>query len=180
MVAVLGLSDEQVAEVCRRAAEAGVVVPANYNSPGQVVVSGEERALERALEEVRRLRGRAIPLRVSGAFHSPLMDDAARAFARLVSEAPLNRPRIPVVANASAELVTDVGGVRAAMSRQMSSPVLWSASVARMLAEGVEVFIEVGPGQVLTNLIGRISPQARALPAGAPEDLPIILEEVLG
>jgi [acyl-carrier-protein] S-malonyltransferase len=178
MLAVVGLADEQVIQLCERAKRAGVVVAANFNSPGQVVVSGEPDALDRAAELAKAAHGRAIPLRVSGAFHSPLMDDAARAFAELVAEAPVGPPQIPVVANATAEPVTDERSARRAMAKQMTSPVLWSASVRRMLADGIDCFVEVGPGRVLTNLIARISPDARALPVGTPAELQTLVEEV--
>ena len=180
MVAVIGLSDAQVGEICRAAQSAGVVAVANYNCPGQVVVSGEPDALDRVIEEVKAARGRAIPLRVSGAFHSPLMEDAARAFADLISGLPLRPPRIPVVANVSAEPVSQAEQVRQAIARQMTSPVLWSASVRRMVADGARSFVEVGPGQVLTKLIERISTEARAVPMGTPEELAAVLQVLSG
>jgi len=176
MVAVIGLQDAQVGEICSKVASAGTVVVANYNCPGQVVVSGEPAALDRLIEEVKAARGRAVPLRVSGAFHSPLMEDAARAFGDLVARLPLAAPQVPVVVNATAEPVTDADRARQAMARQMTSPVLWTASVRRMIADGAEVFVEVGPGQVLTKLIERISSDIRALPAGTPNDLAAVVE----
>ncbi len=176
MVAVIGLQDEQVGGICGKAASAGTVVVANYNCPGQVVVSGEAAALDRLIDEVKTARGRAIPLRVSGAFHSPLMEDAARAFGDLVARLPLAAPRVPVVVNATAEPVTDADQARQAMARQMTSPVLWTASVRRMVADGVGAFVEVGPGQVLTKLIARISSDVRALPTGTPDGLAAVVE----
>ena len=158
MVVVIGLADERVAGLCEEARTAGEVVVANYNCPGQVVVSGESVAVTKMGELVKEARGRAIPLRVSGAFHSPLMAEAGREFAALVAKAQLADPAIPVVANATAEPVTTAVQVREAMTRQMTSPVLWTASVQRMVADGVGTFLEVGPGQVLTKLIGRIAP----------------------
>jgi [acyl-carrier-protein] S-malonyltransferase len=178
MLAVIGLPDEKVIDLCRRASPAGVIVAANFNSPGQVVVSGEPDALDKAAELAKAAHGRALPLRVSGAFHSPLMDDAARTFADLVAGAPVTSPQIPVVANATAEPVTDERSAREAMAKQMTSPVLWSASVRRMVADGIALFVEVGPGRVLTNLIGRISADARALPVGTPAELQTLVEEV--
>jgi [acyl-carrier-protein] S-malonyltransferase len=180
MVAVIGLQDAQVAEICARASSVGVVVVANHNSPGQVVVSGEPVALDRMLEEVKAARGRAIPLRVSGAFHSPLMEDAACSFADLVARLPLEAPQVPVIVNSTAEPVTDADAARQAMSRQMTSPVLWTESVRRMARDGARIFIEVGPGQVLSKLIERISGDARALPAGSPADLAAALQALAG
>lgn len=178
MLAIIGISDEQVRQLCDEARRVGVVVAANFNCPGQVVVSGEPAALDEVAKRAKAARGRAIPLRVSGAFHSPLMDDAVHAFASLVSETPVGDPEIPVVANATAEPVTEADAARQAMARQMTSPVLWSASVRRMIAEGIRLFVEVGPGQVLTKLIRRIAADARGLPVGTPAELQTLLEEV--
>lgn len=176
MLAIIGLAGERVEEVCRRAGEGGTLVVANHNCPGQVVISGEEGALERAAGLVRAMGGRAIRLRVSGAFHSPLMEDAALSFSRLVAETPVAAPAVPVVANVHAEPIRDAEGVREAMARQMTSPVLWTDSVRRMVGEGAEVFVEVGPGRVLVKLIARIAPEIPALPVGSPEELEAALE----
>lgn len=154
MSAVIGLADRQVVEMCAEAGRSAVVVLA------------------------KRAGGRTISLRVSGAFHSPLMEDAARAFAALVAEAPVQDPKAPVVANATAEPVSDAAGVREAMTKQMTSPVLWTASVRRLIEDGASLFVEVGPGAVLTNLTARISADARAVAVGTPEQLQELLEEV--
>ncbi len=178
MLAVIGVTDAQVEAACKEAGREGVVVPANFNSPGQVVVSGEMEALFEVRQAVKAARGMAIPLRVSGAFHSPLMEDAAHSFSEIVAALPLADPRIPVVANATADLVTTAEHARQAMAKQMTNPVLWTASVQRMMKEGVDLFVEVGPGQVLTKLIGRISEEARVLPVGTPDELQVLLQEV--
>jgi [acyl-carrier-protein] S-malonyltransferase len=178
MLAVIGVSDAQVEEACKKAGRAGVVVPANFNSPGQVVVSGEMEALYEVRQAVKAARGQAIPLRVSGAFHSPLMEDAAHSFSEIVAKLPLSDPQIPVVANATAELVTTAEQARQAMAKQMTSPVLWTASVQRMMKESVDLFVEVGPGQVLTKLIRRISEGAHALSVRTPDELQVLLQEV--
>ena len=178
MSAVIGLADRQVVEMCAEAGRSAVVVAANFNCPGQVVVSGEPEGLAKVAELAKRAGGRTISLRVSGAFHSPLMEDAARAFAALVADVPVQDPKAPVVANATAEPVTDAAGVREAMTKQMTSPVLWTASVRRLIEDGATLFVEVGPGAVLTNLTGRISADARAAPVGTPEQLQELLEEV--
>ncbi len=178
MLAVMGLTDEQVGKACREAERAGVVVPANYNSPGQVVVSGEGSALAELREVVKAAGGKTIPLRVSGAFHSPLMEDAARAFSDLVARVPLRDPLVPVVVNATAEVVTEAEAARRAMAAQMTSPVRWTECVRIMRARGVALFVEPGPGQVLTKLMRRISAEIRCLPAGTPEELEAVVEEV--
>jgi len=175
MLAVIGLTDGQVEGICQEAQAAGVVVVANLNSPGQVVVSGEPAALDRVAEAVKAARGRTIPLRVSGAFHSPLMEDAAQSFSESVSRLSLKDPQIPVVANATAEPVTDAARARQVMARQMTSPVLWTASVRRMISDSIDLFVEVGPGKVLSKLIERICSDARTLPVGTLTELTALL-----
>lgn len=178
MVAVVGLPEEQVTSLCEEARTAGEVVIANYNSPGQVVVSGESVAVTKMSELVKEAGGKAILLRVSGAFHSPLMTEAGREFAALVAGAQLADPVIPVVANATAEPVITADQAREAMTRQMTSPVLWTASVRRMVVEGIETFLEVGPGQVLTKLMARIAPDVKARAVGSPAGLSSLVQEV--
>ena len=178
MIAVIGLADDRVIEMCTQAESIGTVVPANFNAPGQIVISGDPAALEKVAELVKAARGKAIPLRLSGAFHSPLMDDAAREFSRLVAAAAIADPRIPVVANVSAEPVTTADSVRRAISRQMTSPVLWTASVRRMVADGVSLFLEVGPGNVLAKLGQRISADARTVAVGSLDALETLCQEV--
>jgi len=178
MLAVIGLSDDQVADICRRSKDAGIVICANFNAPGQIVISGESPALEKAAALVKTAGGKGIPLRVSGAFHSPLMDDAAHEFSHLVADLALADPAVPVVANVSAEPVTAVEAVRRAISRQMTGPVLWTASIRRMAADGAGFFLEVGPGNVLTKLVQRISADARAEAARSLADLDTIAQEV--
>ncbi len=162
MVAIIGVADKDVIRICEEARSVGIVVAANFNSPGQVVVSGEMAALDKVVELSKATGGRSLPLRVSGAFHSPLMDDAAHAFARLIAETAIEDPRIPVVANTSAKPVTNAAGVRQAISNQMTSPVLWTAIVKQILSDGVQTFLEVGPGDVLTKLIQRTAAEAKA------------------
>ena len=178
MVAVIGLPEEQVASLCQEVRAAGEVVVANYNSPGQVVVSGESVAVTKVGELAQGAGGRAIPLRVSGAFHSPMMAEAGREFAALVAGTQLADPVIPVVANATAQPVTTADQAREAMTRQMTSSVRWTESVRRMVAEGVEKFLEVGPGKVLTGLIVRIAPEAKARAVGRPGELQSLMEEM--
>jgi len=178
MLAVLGLTDAQVKEMCERAGSAGVVAAVNFNCPGQVVVSGEASALEAVAGAVKAARGKAMALRVSGAFHSPLMEDAAHAFAGLVESLVLRDPTVPVVANATADLVVRAEDARKVMTSQMTNPVLWTDSVRRMISEGVRTFVEVGPGNVLTKLVERISAEARAIPVGTLQQLRTLVEEV--
>jgi [acyl-carrier-protein] S-malonyltransferase len=162
MAAVLGLDAEAVARLC--AGSGGTVVVANLNAPGQVVVSGSVEAVA-GLSAMAREAGarRVIPLRVSGAFHSPLMADAAAAFVRVLDGVDMRAPAVPVIANVDASPVTGAAGLRERLGRQMVSAVRWSDSVERLVELGADVLVEVGPGEVLTGLARRIAPQVRAV-----------------
>ena len=166
MAAVLGLDGDAVSRLC--SASEGTVVVANLNAPGQVVVSGGADAIA-ALSAAAREAGarRVIPLRVSGAFHSPLMADAAAAFVRVLEGVDFRAPRVPVVANVDAVAVTGAAGLRERLGRQMVSAVRWAESVQRLVELGAEVLVEVGPGEVLTGLARRIAPGVRALSVGS-------------
>jgi [acyl-carrier-protein] S-malonyltransferase len=162
MAAVLGLDAQTVTRLC--AESDGTVVVANLNAPGQVVVSGEVDAVT-AFTATARAAGarRVLPLKVSGAFHSPLMAGAASEFARLLDSIEWRAPAVPVVANVDGAAVSDVAGLRERLGRQMVSEVRWSESVERLVELGAEVLVEVGPGEVLTGLARRIAPQVRAV-----------------
>ncbi|MCC6442991.1 MAG: ACP S-malonyltransferase [Armatimonadetes bacterium] len=164
MVAVLGLDAAAVEEICAEAASEGIVVVANYNCPGQTVISGETAALMRA-GEIAKTRGarRVLPLNVSGAFHSPLVEPAARTLAEAIAATDFQEPSFPPVANSIGEPVTSAEGIRAALSRQMAGSVRWEASIRRMMADGVDAFIELGVGEVLSGLIKRIDKTAQAV-----------------
>ncbi|HEY8446261.1 MAG TPA: ACP S-malonyltransferase [Thermomicrobiales bacterium] len=167
MAAVLGLDDAVLAEVCKEASAEGIVVLANANCPGQTVISGEVRALERAMELAKE-RGakRVARLGVSIASHSPLMASAAERFSQVIAETPLREPEVPIVANVTAEPLTTVDAIREELSRQVASPVNWTGSIRRMIEAGVTTFIEIGPGQVLTGLIRRIDREAKVVGIG--------------
>ena len=158
MAAILGLDAGDVAAVVQRAGEEGVCVVANYNCPGQVVISGAVEAVERA-EQLAREAGakRAIRLKVSGAFHSPLMQPAAELLIERLTQVQLRPAQPPVVANADAEPHTEPDQIRDALGRQMTSSVLWEQSVHLMIDRGVDTFVEVGPGTVLSGMVKRIS-----------------------
>ena len=153
MAAILGLADDQVEAVCAEAGEAGVVVPANYNAPGQVVISGEIAGVERACE-LARARGarRAIRLEVSGAFHSPLMASAGEGLARALDEIPVRDARCPIISNVSAEPVRTAAEIKNALARQLLSAVRWERSM-RFLATAGARFVEMGSGAVLRGLL---------------------------
>lgn len=166
MAALLGADEELAESVCAEAAAAGLgpVVVANLNAPGQVVLSGTVAGVEEA-SRLARERGarRAVPLRVGGAFHSPLMRDAAAAFAAELEAAALRDPAVPVVCNVDGAAVTDAAGLRARLERQLISPVRWTDCVATLVRLGAEALIELGPGGVLTGLARRIAPGLAAL-----------------
>lgn len=170
MAAVLGLDDEQVEEVCE--AVEGVVVAANYNAPGQVVISGSVEAVKRASERAGEAGARRVlALDVSGAFHSPLMEVAREGLAEALQEVELRDPGFPVVANVTAEPVTDGEQARELLVRQLTSPVRWADTVARMRGFGVDRWLELGPGNVLAGLARRIDRSLEVRSVGAAGDL---------
>ncbi|HTJ20741.1 MAG TPA: ACP S-malonyltransferase [Gemmatimonadaceae bacterium] len=174
MAAILGLAADAVERVCATAtAEGGVVVPANYNTPEQVVVSGEIAAVERAMALAKEAGAkRAIRLNVSGAFHSPLMEVAAAGLERALDAAAMRVPSFPVSSNVSAEPVRDATAAKALLVRQLTSPVRWTALVQRLAADHPgAVFVELGPGTVLSNLVKRIVPGVQTLPCGTVADV---------
>jgi [acyl-carrier-protein] S-malonyltransferase len=160
MAAILGLDEETAAALCR---ETGAQV-CNLNAPGQIVIGGTLSAVEAALDLARQ-RGarRAIPLNVSGAFHTDLMTPAAKGMARALAKVALRDPQIPVLANGSARPLTSASQVREELLYQLDHPVQWQRSVEHMASAGVDTFIELGPGQVLTGLVSRTVPGARLL-----------------
>ena len=154
MAAIIGLPDARIEEVC-----AGIpgVVPANYNSPGQVVISGEEAAVDKACEILKADGAkRALRLPVSGAFHSPLMEPAREKLARAIESTPFQAPRCPVYQNVTAAPTEDPAVIRENCLKQLTSPVKWTQSVINMAADGATEFVELGPGTVLTGLVKRI------------------------
>lgn len=158
MAAIIGLPDETIENVCAVISkERYVVVPANYNSPGQVVISGNVEAIQEACAKLKESGAkRALPLAVGGAFHSPLMEMARVELAIAIEKAPVSNPVCPVYQNVDAKPHTDAEEIKANLLKQLTSPVRWTQSVKNMIADGMTEFVECGPGQVLTGLIGRI------------------------
>jgi [acyl-carrier-protein] S-malonyltransferase len=162
MAAVLGLDQARVEDICRAAAKDGGVWVANLNSPGQVVISGLIPALEKAIELCQAAGAkRVVRLDVSGPFHSPLMESAVRRLAEDLGRVTWQAPEVPIIANYSARPVTEVSTIREALLRQLIHPVRWQESVEFLLSQGVDTFIEVGPGKVLSGLIKRIGQNVR-------------------
>jgi len=151
---------------------------ANLNSPGQTVIAGDREAVERAVAAAKSLGARrAALLPVSAPFHCPLMRPARESLEPLLRDTRFRDPALPVVCNVDAEVVTSGQGAREALIRQVESPVLWVESVERMVAGGVETFVEIGPGSVLTGLIRRINPGVEAFSLNAPGDLDMLAEK---
>ena len=159
MAAIIGLPDETIEQVCAEInSDNHVVVPANYNSPGQVVISGNVEAVNEACIKLKEAGAkRALPLAVGGAFHSPLMESARVELAQAIEVAPMNTPICPVYQNVDALPHTDPTEIKENLLKQLTAPVRWTQSVKNMMADGMTEFVECGPGQVLTGLIGRIS-----------------------
>jgi [acyl-carrier-protein] S-malonyltransferase len=172
VAAILGLSTDRVREACREASPIGVVAPANFNCPGQVVIAGEKAAVEKAIE-LAKAKGcrKAVSLPVSVPVHTPLMQAAADRLARDVAAVAWSDLAVPLVNNADARPLKSGAEVIASLVKQLPSPVLWEESVKVMSGLGVKTFIEVGPGTVLTGLIKRIVPDAATLNVQDPKSL---------
>lgn len=155
MAAILGLDDMKVEEICASIEE--IVVPANYNSPGQLVISGSMKGIEVACEKLKAAGARrALPLKVGGAFHSPLMEPARLELASAINTTLFNVPLCPVYQNATAMKVTDPEQIKLNLIAQLTAPVLWTQLVKNMIEDGADTFVEVGPGNVLQGLISKI------------------------
>jgi [acyl-carrier-protein] S-malonyltransferase len=159
MAAVLGLEDQVVEEVC--ASADGVVVAANYNCPGQLVISGAFEAVERACETLKEAGARrALLLPVGGAFHSPLMEPAREELASAIENTPFNAPKVPIYQNVTATAVTEVQTLKENLVAQLTAPVKWTQSVQNMWGDGFVQFVECGPGNVLQGLVKKIEREA--------------------
>jgi [acyl-carrier-protein] S-malonyltransferase len=163
MAAVIGLSQPQVADLC---AETGTRI-ANINCPGQLVISGAVDKLARAVElAVEMSAYRVVPLQVSGAFHTALMQPAVDGMAEIIANLIFNTPQVPIIANTNAQPLTTTEDVKAELLRQLTNSVRWQASVEYMISNGVDTFIEIGPGRVLSGLVRRISKTANTITIG--------------
>jgi len=155
MAAIMGLKDETVEEVCKNIDE--VVVPANYNSPGQIVISGSMKGIDQAVEQLSEKGAkRAIKLKVGGAFHSPLMDPAKKELEAAIHDTPVSKPVCPVYQNVTGRPSSDPAQIKENLIKQLTSPVRWTQTVENMLKDGAESFTEVGPGKVLQGLIKKV------------------------
>jgi len=180
MAAVLGLDAPTVLQCCQEANPTGVVVPANLNAPGQIVISGEAHAVERA-SELLKARGakRVVPLAVSGAFHSPLMETAVATLRGVLQLTDVSDPSLPVVQNVTADYARSADEVKVNLAAQVAGPVRWVEMVERLVGDGVTTFVECGPGSVLTGLIKRIAPGVVCFSVGDTASLALAAENAV-
>ena len=177
MAAILGLDRNQVIEACQKAQDVGVVQVANLNAPGQTVIAGARPAVQRAAEVAKTMGARRIlPLPVSAPFHSLLMAPAAARLEPVLRGLPIRDLCVPLVTNVDADLLTEETKVVDALVRQVTAPVRWEEVVVRLVKEGAEIFIEVGPGTVLSGLIRRIVPTVRTLNVADRASLDVTLK----
>jgi [acyl-carrier-protein] S-malonyltransferase len=175
MAAILGLEAETVRRACEEASQGDVVSPANINGAGQIVIAGAKDAVQRAAERAKQLGARrALMLPVSAPFHCALMKPAEQKLAPELRALSTRTPRVPVVANVDAEPKTAAGASIDALVRQVTAPVQWEAVVRRLASEGVNTYVEVGPGTVLSGLVRKIQKEATVYSFAAPEDLAAI------
>ena len=159
MAAIIGLPDEKVEEICQEVSKEGkVVIPANYNCPGQLVISGDKEGIEEACEKLKAAGAkRALPLKVGGAFHSPLMQPAKDELQKAIEATTVNTPQCPVYQNVDGKPYTDAAKIKANLIAQLTSSVRWTTTVQNMIADGATDFTECGPGKALQGMIGRIN-----------------------
>lgn len=159
MAAILKFDDQKIEEVCASITEE-VVVTANYNSPGQLVISGSVEGVDLAIQKLREIGARRVlPLNVGGAFHSPLMQSAQEELAAAIEQTNFHEPICPIYQNISAQGTTDVATIQQNLKDQLTHPVRWTQSVQQMVADGATEFVEFGPGEVLCGLVRRIAPE---------------------
>jgi [acyl-carrier-protein] S-malonyltransferase len=170
MTALLGVGPEDAAALCDEVRGDDVLIVANENSPQQVVLSGSVPAIERAEALASQRKIRAVRLKVAGAFHSPLMEPAVEPLSAAIDTFAFGPPRFPIATNVTGELVEDPEELRALLKRQVISSVRWEQSARALQEAGADVFVEAGPGDVLTKLAKRVVPGARAVAVGTPED----------
>lgn len=182
MAAILGLDEQVVATICAEASQGGQIAQvANDNCPGQVVISGDHAGMEAAMAALSAAGARkVVPLAVSIAAHSPLMQPAADALQAAIAATPILPPTVPVIANTSAQPLTTVDAIRAELTAQLTGSVRWTASMQFALQAGVTRFLEIGPGDVLTSLIKRIDRSAQRQAIGAPADVQTLVQQLHG
>lgn len=181
MAAIIGLSIEKVNEICESLKEVGIVQPANFNSPGQIVISGDVSAVRKAVELAKQNGAKlAKELVVSGAFHSPLMNYAYENIGNYINQVEMFEPKFPVYSNVTAEKFESVNQIKELLVEQIIRPVKWQQIIENMVASGIKTFVEVGAGKVLTGLIKRINPDVDVVNIGTSDELKKFLENGKG
>lgn len=181
MSAVLGLDSEKILEVCNTVSSqtGGIVSIANYNCPGQIVITGEEKAVAAAADALQAAGAKkCVPLKVSGPFHSILLGDAGKKLRLELDKVEVNQPKIPYVCNVTAELISDNQNIRTLLEQQVSSSVCWQQSIEKMIADGVDLFIEIGPGRTLSGFMRKINKEVKCVNIDKLADLDKVLEEL--
>lgn len=179
MAAVLGLDEKKLSECINEATKEGYVAVANYNCPGQIVITGKEEGIKKASELLSAAGAkRVIPLAVSGAFHSELMKDASEDFAQFAEQIQLNDALIPVITNVDAQITLKAQDFKIKMPKQIYSSVYWTQTIQKMIEEGVDTFIEAGPGKVLAGLVKKIAPEAKIYNVFDKPSLSACIEEL--
>ena len=177
MTAVLGMETEKIAEICENTP--GIVSIANYNCPGQIVITGAKEAVDQAAEALLQAGAkRCIPLQVSGPFHSALLSDAGKKLGKCLEEITVKNPEIPYVCNVDATYVTTAENIKNLLEKQVSSSVCWQQSMEQMIADGFDTFIEIGPGKTLTGFMKKIDKSVKVMNIAKIDDLEKVLEEI--
>lgn len=175
MTAVLGMDASVIEKICEETD--GIVSIANYNCPGQIVITGEKTAVDAASAKLTEAGAkRCIPLKVSGPFHSALLEGAGKQLGEVLADVTVNKPSIPYVCNVKADYVTEADEVKALLASQVSSSVRWQQSVERMLADGVDTFVEIGPGKTLTGFMKKINKEVTVMNVDKLADMDAVLE----
>ena len=170
MAAVIAMDADKIAEICENTP--GKVQIANYNCPGQIVISGESKAVAEAEEALKEAGAkRVLPLKVSGPFHSPMLKPAGEKLLDVLADVEVNDPAVPYVSNTTAELITGKDEVKELLGRQVYSSVCWEQSIEKMIAEGADTFVEIGPGRTLCGFMRKIDRNVKAINIAKVEDL---------
>ncbi len=157
MASIIGLEESRVEEICKEAKQYGEICAANYNSPEQIVISGKEEAVKKAMVIAKEKGARAvIPLKVSGAFHSALMSPASSKLAKEIEKINVSKAEIPVMTNTNAKYISEPDDIKSSLIKQLDNPVRWNHSIQNLIDDGIEEFYEIGPGKVLSNLLRKI------------------------
>lgn len=174
MSAVLGLDNETIEKIC---AETEGVEVANYNCPGQTVISGKKEAVEEAANKLKEAGAKhCMPLKVSGPFHSSMLAPAGKGLEKVLAHVTVKKPQIPYVTNVTAEYVTEETQIKELLTRQVSSSVRWQQGIERMIADGVDTFVEIGPGKTLSGFMKKIDPQVRSFHIETAAELQEVIE----